>query len=201
MERMFGSRGGRRLLCAALTGVFLASGCAVARVTVDSGGNAKTPMATREASEPRRQVPVVMQLAFAPQESDLVRAQREIDEATRALEGTALFFETDKADLSKEGKVKLYRVAQILRRYPDFRIRIEGHADARGTLAYNDALGQKRACNARDYLLSLQVDELQVSCVSFGKERPLAPGDSDADHQLNRRNDIVPAQARERAPR
>ena len=97
--------------------------------------------------------------------------------------------------------IPLGRVAQILRRYPDFRIRIEGHADARGTLAYNDALGQKRACNARDYLLSLQVDELQVSCVSFGKERPLAPGDSDADHQLNRRNDIVPAQARERAPR
>lgn len=197
MKRVIGWRKLCLLLCVALPNVWLASGCAVARVTVDSGGNAKTPLAAQDAGQPPQQMPVVMQLAFAPQENDLTRAQREIDDATRALEGTALFFETDKADLSKEGKVKLYRVAQILRRYPDFRIRIEGHADARGSASYNDELGQKRACNARDYLLSLQVDALQVSCVSFGKQRPLAPGNTAADHQLNRRNDIVPVQARE----
>ncbi|MDR0965101.1 MAG: OmpA family protein [Myxococcales bacterium] len=198
------NRGFGLLLCVALSSVGFSSGCAVARVTVESGGAVRTPVAANEANQhqgPRQapsqqQVPVVMQLAFAPQENEVARAQREIDEATRALEGTALFFETDKSDLSKEGKVKLYRVAQILRRYPDFRIRIEGHADARGTVAYNDELGQKRACNARDYLLSLQVDALQVSCMSFGKQQPLAPGNTAADYQLNRRNDIVPAQGR-----
>lgn len=197
MKRVIGWRRLCGLICVALPNVWLASGCAVARVTVDSGGNAKTPLAAQDARQSPRQVPVVMQLAFAPQENDITRAQREIDEATRALEGTALFFETDKAELSKEGKVKLYRIAQILRRYPDFRIRIEGHADARGSIDYNEELGQKRACNARDYLLSLEVNALQVSCVSFGKQRPLAPGNTAADYQLNRRNDIVPVQAHE----
>ena len=197
MKRVIGWRWLGSLLCAVLPNVWLSSGCAVARVTVDSGGPAKGPAVAREEAPAPRQLPVVMQLAFAPQESELLRAQREIDEATRALSGTALFFETDKSELSKEGKVKLYRVAQILRRYPDFRVRIEGNADARGTIAHNDELGRRRACNARDYLLSLEVDALQVSCVSFGKERPLAPGNSAADHQLNRRGDIVPAQARE----
>ncbi|HCF60245.1 MAG TPA: hypothetical protein DFS52_19885 [Myxococcales bacterium] len=173
----------RRMI--ALAAAVMASGCAVARVTVDSAAGG-APAPTPEA------VPMVMQLDFSPQQRDTERARQEIIEASRALDGTAVFFETDKAELSNEGKVKLRRVAEILRRYPAFRIRIEGNADDRGAVEYNYDLGYRRACNARNYLVLLQVSPQQVTCMSNGEARPLAPGKTEDDYQLNRRNDVVP---------
>ncbi|MGI5862291.1 MAG: OmpA family protein [Myxococcales bacterium] len=169
----------------ALTAAVMASGCAVARVTVDSaagGAPAPAPEAT----------PMVMHLDFSAPENDTERARQEIIEASRALDGTAVFFETAKAELSDEGKVKLQRVAEVLRRYPAFRIRIEGNADDRGTEEYNYDLAYRRACNARNYLVSLQVNPRQVTCVSNGEAMPLAPGKTEVDRKLNRRNDVVP---------
>jgi peptidoglycan-associated lipoprotein len=176
---------------AAVVAALFASGCAVARVTVDSAAGGGTP-----AIEP---APVVMQLDFSPNDGgdERARAQRELVEASRALDGTALFFETGKADLSNEGKLKLRRVAEILRRYPAFRIRIEGNADERGNAEFNYDLGQRRACNARDYLLSLEIGPTQVSCRSLGESNPVAPGHGEDDWQLNRRNDVVPVQDKE----
>ena len=161
------------------------TGCAVARVTVDSAAGG-SPAAERQTQ------PVVMQLAFAPQEDEQDRARQELVSASRALDGTAVFFETDKADLSSEGQVKLRRVAEILRRYPAFRIRIEGNADERGGPEYNFELGRMRACNARDFLVSLKVSPRQVTCVSNGATSPVAPGGGEENWKLNRRNDVVP---------
>jgi peptidoglycan-associated lipoprotein len=163
---------------------FAASSCAVARVTVDSAA-AGSPPTVRET------VPVVMQLAFTPEDEE-ARARQELLEATRALDGTAVFFETGRAELSSEGKVKLRRVAEILRRYPSFRIRIEGNADERGASDYNYALGEKRAYAARDFLVGLEVHPEQVNCISRGETRPLAPSSTEESWKLNRRDDVVP---------
>ena len=71
--------------------------------------------------------------------------------------------------------------------YPANKMLIEGHADERGTREYNLALGERRANAAREFLVSLGIDPNRLKTVSFGKERPVAPGSSEAAYTQNRR--------------
>jgi outer membrane protein OmpA-like peptidoglycan-associated protein len=71
------------------------------------------------------------------------------------------------------------------------RIRIEGHADARGTIDYNLALGQRRADAVQRYLMSLAVPVSKLRTVSYGEERPAVTGYSEAAWAKNRRAVIV----------
>ena len=69
----------------------------------------------------------------------------------------------------------------------DVKVAVEGHCDERGTVDYNLALGEQRARATRDYLVSLGVSADRLRVVSYGKERPLAPGRSESAYQKNRR--------------
>lgn len=71
------------------------------------------------------------------------------------------------------------------------RIRIEGNADARGGSEYNLALGQRRSEAVARMMTLLGVNANQVEAISFGKERPKALGNTEADFAENRRADIV----------
>lgn len=69
-------------------------------------------------------------------------------------------------------------------------IRIEGHADERGTEAYNKQLGQRRANAVRDLLISMGVNSGQIETVSYGEQNPKALGSSEDAWQKNRRVEI-----------
>lgn len=71
------------------------------------------------------------------------------------------------------------------------RIRIEGNADARGGSEYNLALGQRRSEAVARMMTLIGVSSSQVEAISFGKERPKAFGNTEADFAENRRADIV----------
>lgn len=71
------------------------------------------------------------------------------------------------------------------------RIRVEGHADARGTIDYNLALGQRRADAVHRYLMSQAVPVSKLRTVSYGEERPADPGYSEAAWAKNRRAVLV----------
>ena len=73
---------------------------------------------------------------------------------------------------------------------PQQRVVIEGNTDARGGSEYNLALGQRRAEAVRRMLTLIGVSDAQVETISFGKEKPKALGDSDADYAENRRADF-----------
>jgi peptidoglycan-associated lipoprotein len=73
---------------------------------------------------------------------------------------------------------------------PQQRVVIEGNTDARGGSEYNLALGQRRAEAVRRMLTLIGVSDTQVETISFGKEKPKALGDSDADYAENRRADF-----------
>ncbi|MBI5544872.1 MAG: OmpA family protein, partial [Deltaproteobacteria bacterium] len=118
------------------------------------------------------------------------QAGAELVTAIAPVEGTSVFFETGKASLSPEGRVKLLRIAEVLRRYPDLNVRVEGIADERGTATYNLELGARRAQAAKQYLISLQVRPEQVLLTSHGADRPLAPGHNEDSWQVNRRTDV-----------
>jgi peptidoglycan-associated lipoprotein len=73
---------------------------------------------------------------------------------------------------------------------PQQRVVIEGNTDARGGSEYNLALGQRRAEAVRRMLTLIGVPDTQVETISFGKEKPKALGDSEADYAENRRADF-----------
>jgi len=85
----------------------------------------------------------------------------------------------------------LNKKAQWLKNFPAAKATIEGHCDERGSAEYNLALGQKRADAALQYLLSLGINANRISSVSFGKEKPLDSGATEAAWAKNRRAHFV----------
>jgi peptidoglycan-associated lipoprotein len=71
-------------------------------------------------------------------------------------------------------------------------IQIEGHCDSRGSVEYNLALGERRAKSVKSYLVGLGVDSKRLSVISYGKEKLLEIGDTEAVHARNRRANFVP---------
>ncbi|MEO1609060.1 MAG: peptidoglycan-associated lipoprotein Pal [Pseudomonadota bacterium] len=88
--------------------------------------------------------------------------------------GDIVYFSTDSSDLTPEGRETLTKQVQWLNQHKKYTIKIEGHADERGTREYNIALGARRATTVRDFLARSGVDPRRIQTVSFGKERPVA---------------------------
>lgn len=101
-------------------------------------------------------------------------------------------FDYDKANLTAEAKRKMEGNASWMKKNPKVNMQIEGHCDARGSVEYNLALGERRALVVKNYLTNLGIPSSHLSIVSYGKEKPLANGDSEADFAKNRRANFVP---------
>jgi peptidoglycan-associated lipoprotein len=82
-------------------------------------------------------------------------------------------------------------LAEILRQYPDYKLKIEGYCDERGSAEYNVALGDARAKAAKDYLVNAGVAANQLDTVSYGKENPVCTDHDESCWQKNRRVHIV----------
>jgi peptidoglycan-associated lipoprotein len=100
-------------------------------------------------------------------------------------------FKYDSAELSDEARATLEKHALWLQGQREVTVTIEGHCDGRGTVEYNLALGEQRARAVREYLASLGVAATRLRVVSYGKERPLDPGDDEAAYAKNRRAHFV----------
>jgi peptidoglycan-associated lipoprotein len=82
-------------------------------------------------------------------------------------------------------------LAQILQQFPDYKLKIEGYCDERGSAEYNVALGDARAKAAKDYLVNAGVGANQLDTVSFGKESQVCSEHEESCWQKNRRVHIV----------
>ncbi len=100
-------------------------------------------------------------------------------------------FDFDKYDLRPDAIRTLGDDASTMKQYAQFKVRIEGHCDERGTVEYNLALGEKRARATRDYLVSLGTPAQRLRIISYGKERPIDPGHNDEAWAANRRAELV----------
>jgi outer membrane protein OmpA-like peptidoglycan-associated protein len=107
-----------------------------------------------------------------------------------------VLFDFDKADLRKEARPELEKLAAVLKEYPNATARIEGHADGKGDPAYNQKLSERRAETIRKWLESEGV-KTRLSSQGFGKTKPIAPNtrpdgkDDPAGRQKNRRVEIM----------
>ena len=88
----------------------------------------------------------------------------------------------DAYNISVEDKLRLNKLAERLRRPENqhLNLRIEGHCDDRGTRDYNFALGARRADAVARFLKAQGVEADRIQTVSYGKERPVALGNSEA---------------------
>ena len=100
--------------------------------------------------------------------------------------GDRVYFDLDSYSVRPEAQPRLDAQAAWLSRYPQVTIRIEGNADERGTREYNLALGARRAEAVRTYLIQRGVPAGRIDTISFGKERPIAEGSSEAAWAQNR---------------
>lgn len=100
--------------------------------------------------------------------------------------GERVFFALDSYDLDAEAMAMLQRQADWLLRHPGVRAIVAGNCDERGTREYNLALGARRAASAKAVLVSRGVPASRLDTVSYGKERPIAVGSSEADWAQNR---------------
>ena len=106
---------------------------------------------------------------------------------------TDLLFEYDAASLRPEAAQSLTKLGYLIEKNSGATFRIEGHTDAFGTDAYNQALSMRRAEEVRAWLAkNIGIDPARITTVGFGKSRLLVPGTgSVAEQQLNRRVEIV----------
>jgi peptidoglycan-associated lipoprotein len=109
----------------------------------------------------------------------------------RAVLTQAIHFDFDASDILVADKPVLDRKAGVLGANKPIRIRIEGNTDERGSAEYNLALGQKRAEAVARALKVYGVRDSQMEPVSFGSEKPKAPGHDEAAWAQNRRADLV----------
>lgn len=105
-----------------------------------------------------------------------------------------VFFDYDKAALTSAAKATLKANADWIRANPKYTLQIEGHTDSRGSTEYNLSLGERRAKSVRTYLEGLGIDGKRLTVLSYGEEKPLAQGDTEAAYSKNRRANFVPLQ-------
>lgn len=103
---------------------------------------------------------------------------------------TVYYFDFDQASLSSDTRKALNVVAAALKASGD-NVRLEGHADERGTREYNLALGERRAKAVANYLRVQGVKSSQLEVISYGEEKPAVRGNSEADMAKNRRVQLV----------
>lgn len=129
-----------------------------------------------------------------PSEPDPVMEDVDLDAAELARQLQTIYFAYDSDELTSEARQKLQNNAQVLKDHDRWNIVIQGHADERGTIEYNLALGQRRADAVRDYLATLGVDRSRLRVVSFGEERPAVQGGGENSWSQNRRAEFEPEQ-------
>jgi peptidoglycan-associated lipoprotein len=101
-----------------------------------------------------------------------------------------IHFVTDKSEIPAEDKHVLDNAASCLKQNSKMRVILEGRADKRGTVEYNQALSVRRADAVQSYLAAQGVSEAQLSTVGFGKERPVCEGSSPECLARNRQTAI-----------
>lgn len=103
---------------------------------------------------------------------------------------TVYYFNFDEATLTDESRAALDQVAPAVKA-AGIAVRLEGHADERGTPEYNLALGERRAKSVANYLTMQGVDAAKIETISYGEEKPVMTGSDEASWAKNRRVELV----------
>lgn len=101
-----------------------------------------------------------------------------------------IYFDYDKAAIRPEYMILIQTHAKLLAKYPDLKMRLEGHADERGSREYNVALSESRARSVKSIMGVQGARGHQIKSIGFGEEVPIVSGHSQNSWQKNRRVEI-----------
>jgi peptidoglycan-associated lipoprotein len=113
------------------------------------------------------------------------RQQAEVRQAKESL--STIYFDFDKSELKPAARAKLQKNAELIRKYDQWQITIEGHCDERGSTEYNLALGERRANTVKEYYVNYGINAGRLEIISYGEERPVDMGHNEAAWSKNRR--------------
>ncbi len=108
----------------------------------------------------------------------------------RATLDQRISFGFDQSDLTVAAREILSAKAEILRSVPTLMLRIEGHADERGSDEYNLALSTRRGASAMRFLVRYGIDTSRIETVGYGEEQPLDQAENETAWALNRRDEF-----------
>ena len=161
----------------------------VALLVVTAAGCAKKPAATTPvppASTPSQTpTPTPTPPAPAPTPSQPTPTVTARDLQT-------VYFAYDSFTLDDGARAALDSNAKLMRDNAALQVSVDGHCDERGTVEYNQALGQKRAETVQQYLMDAGIAGNRFRVISYGKERPADEGHDESAWAKNRRVEFSP---------
>ncbi|MEZ4950037.1 MAG: OmpA family protein [Saprospiraceae bacterium] len=122
-----------------------------------------------------------------PKSNDGCPEMKQEDKAVLDFATQAVEFETAKSILLPQSKEILNQVADVLKKYPDYHVRIEGHTDSVGDETNNLNLSKSRAKSCYDYLIARGINADRMNHEGFGESRPIADNRYKEGRQKNRR--------------
>jgi outer membrane protein OmpA-like peptidoglycan-associated protein len=149
------------------------TGALIGGVVGAAGGGAVGNYMDRQAAEMKRNLP---EAAVA----------REGDKLYVALP-SGILFDVDKTEIKPAARKSIAKAAEVLVKYPDTYITVEGHTDSTGTTEYNQKLSERRADAVRDMLMRDGVPASRIGINGYGESDPVADNSTPEGRQSNRR--------------
>lgn len=175
----------RTNLFAVCGAMFLLAACqSTPEESADTGGGGASAAAPTMTESTNEQAPTVTEDRGV--EEAMVEPAMSLQDMLIQRVGDRVFFDFDRSVVRNDGEETLRRQARFMREHPEISITIQGHCDERGTREYNLALGARRANAAKNYLVSLGIDEGRINTISYGKERPIVLGNNESAWAQNR---------------
>ncbi|MBT8763864.1 peptidoglycan-associated lipoprotein Pal [Desulfohalobiaceae bacterium Ax17] len=188
------------LFVLATLSVFIISGCAKQKIgSVSPNGVVESTQKNRLSAEEsranaarkaREQALKERQLAEEQLAKEEAEKKKAIEQAVETISANKIYFDFDSFELKPEARAILQQKAELLKKYKNLRLVIEGHCDERGTEEYNLALGERRARAAYEFLILLGVESDRLQIVSYGEEFPADPGHNETAWAKNRRDEF-----------
>lgn len=125
-------------------------------------------------------------------EEDIEDAKIErVGEGIKIIFDSGILFGSNSSDLNSKAEVNVAKVAEILNKYEDTEIIIEGHTDNKGSDIYNLELSEERAHAVGRLLKILGVNTDRISEAGYGEEKPVAENETEAGRSQNRRVEVA----------
>jgi len=188
----------RRILCGAglLVGCLVLAGCPkrpeVALAVPSAAGPAA---ATAPRSSTANAAP--SKTAEIPVTRPAIPAEAPVKPKPAAVVETGvkdIFFDFDNATIRSDQMPLLQQDFSYLKAHEQVKVTVEGYCDERGTEEYNLALGQRRADTVKQALVAEGIAADRINTISYGKDKPFAPGHDESAWRLNRRDHFAMAQ-------
>ena len=103
-------------------------------------------------------------------------------------------FDYNKFNIKPQAAFELDKLVEIMKKYPNLKIKVESHSDSRGNADYNRKLSDQRAQATVQYVISKGIDESRISGQGFGEDKPIVQcgnNCTEEQHQQNRRSDFI----------